>query len=253
MTGAGATMAFMAFLIFCRIGGCLMFAPGFSSARVPLPIRLALAVAISLAITPLLYGTVTHDVSRQPDTLRPFLVITETLVGSAIGLMARFFVLALQFAATAASSFIGLAGIPGIPIEESESGSALATLASTAAVTLILITDLHMELLRAMIDSYSVISIAKPPEISWFADTLVHVLAETSLLALRLSAPFLAYGVIVNLGIGLGNKFAAQMSVYHATTGLVILGGFLLLSLVWGDWMALFLDSYRSWLMRGGL
>jgi flagellar biosynthetic protein FliR len=73
------------------------------------------------------------------------------------------------------------------------------------------------------------------------------------MLALRLAAPFLVYGVIVNFALGMGNRFAQQLSVYHATTGVVILGGFLLLYAIWVDWILVFTSSYQSWLLRGGL
>ena len=85
------------------------------------------------------------------------MIPTETLIGAAIGLMARFFFLALQFAATAISNFIGLAGIPGIPLEEGDTGSPLATLVSSAAVMIIFAMGLHIELLSAIIDSYEVL------------------------------------------------------------------------------------------------
>ena len=59
-------------------------------------------------------------------------------------------------------------------------------------------------------------------------------------------------GVIVNFALGMGNRFAPQVSMYHSTTGLVMLGGFLLLYLIWMDWGILFMDAYRSWLVEGG-
>src|SRR5690606_31883263 len=42
------------FLLFCRIGGCLMLMPGFASPRVPAQIRLFIAIAVTLALAPLL-------------------------------------------------------------------------------------------------------------------------------------------------------------------------------------------------------
>ena len=42
------------FLIFCRIGTCLLMMPGFSSSRIPMQIRLFVSVAISLALSPAL-------------------------------------------------------------------------------------------------------------------------------------------------------------------------------------------------------
>ena len=43
-----------AFMLFCRIGGCLMLAPGFSNTQIPTQVRLFVALAVTLTLTPLL-------------------------------------------------------------------------------------------------------------------------------------------------------------------------------------------------------
>ena len=56
------------FAAFCRIGGCIMVLPGFSSFRVPLQIRLFLALAVSMALTPLLWDIIYPRVqNRDPN------------------------------------------------------------------------------------------------------------------------------------------------------------------------------------------
>jgi flagellar biosynthetic protein FliR len=245
-------MVFAVFLIFCRIGGCVLFAPGLSSTRIPVQIRLLLALGITLAISPLLFTAIAERISVVPPASRPALIAEEIVIGSVIGLMGRFYLLSLQFAATAVSSMIGLAGIPGVPMEEFDAGSPLATLASTAAVMMILIMNLHLEMLRAIIDSYDVIAVNAFPQTGAILSNVMNVTAETAVLALRLAAPFIAYGVVVNIALGMANRFTPHISIYHATTGAVMLGGFLLLYLLWQDWLTLFLGSYQSWLIRGG-
>lgn len=240
------------FLLFCRIGGCVLIAPGFSSPRVPVSVRLFLALAVAAAVSPLMLPSVVEGISSIARDKQIFLIIGEAGYGLLIGLMARCFFLALQFAATGISNFIGLSGIPGIPLEESDTGSPLATLASTAAVTVVFVMGLHVELLRALMESYSALPLGRPLEADVFATNLLRTLGETWLLALRLCAPFLLYGVIVNLALGVANRFAQQISIYHATTGAVMLGGFLLLYLVWSDLALTFADAYRSWLLEGG-
>lgn len=239
-------------VLFCRISGCLLFAPGVSSPRIPVNVRLFLALAVTTALSPLLMNEASLAISSFPDAQRLLLIPSEIITGSLIGLVARFFVLSLQFAVTTISNFIGMAGIPGIPLEEAETGSPLTTLVTTAAVTAIFVAGLDVELLKALIDSYAVMPIGSFATPGVVASTLVGGLNETWLLALRLSGPFLLYGVIVNFALGLANRFAQQISVYQTTTGLVMLGGLLLLSLVWFDWMALFIENYRSWLVNGG-
>ena len=239
-------------LLFCRIGGCMMFAPGISSQRVPMNIRLFMAISVAGALSPMLLEDLQRALASIPRQDWNELIVHETLIGILIGLMARCFFLALQFSATAISNFIGLSGIPGIPLEEADTGSPLATLVSSASIAIIFAMGLHLELLKALADSYTVLPLQGVLTAQMLVSNLLHALGETWLLALRLSGPFLLYGVIVNFALGMGNRFAQQISMYHATTGAVMLGGFLLLYLIWVDWMAMFTDSYRSWLMRGG-
>ena len=239
-------------LLFCRIGGCMMFAPGISSQRVPMNIRLFMAISVAGALSPMLLEDLQRALASIPRQDWTELILHETLIGILIGLMARCFFLALQFSATAISNFIGLSGIPGIPLEEADTGSPLATLVSSASIAIIFAMGLHLELLKALADSYTVLPLQGVLTAQMLVSNLLHALGETWLLALRLSGPFLLYGVIVNFALGMGNRFAQQISMYHATTGAVMLGGFLLLYLIWVDWMAMFTDSYRSWLMRGG-
>lgn len=241
------------FLLFCRIGGCMLFAPGFSSPRVAMQFRLFAALAVTAAVSPIMHGQIMAALAPVSSEQRVYMILTETVIGSAIGLMARFFFLALQFAATAISNFIGLAGIPGVPLEEGDTGSPLATLVSTAAVMLVFTMGLHIELLTAVMDSYRVLQPGAALPVQALLSNMVGVVSETSMLALRLAAPFLVYGVIVNFALGIGNRFAQQLSVYHATTGIVILGGFLLLYTIWIDWIVVFTGSYQAWLVRGGL
>ena len=243
---------FAVFLLFCRIGGCLLLAPGFSSPRVPGHVRLFGALALTAAISPVLSGEMAVTMRETPQDQMLLLIIHETVIGAAIGLMARFFILALQFSATAISNFIGLSGIPGIPLEEGDTGSPLATLASSAAIMLFFTLGLHIELIKAIMESYHVLKPGAGLPIGALTGNMLNVLSETWLLALRLASPFLLYGVTVNFALGLGNRFAQQVSMYHATTGAVILGGFLLFYTVWMDWIIAFVSAYQSWLTAGG-
>lgn len=227
-------------------------APGLSSPRVPVQVRLFAAIGIAAALSPLVLDEIVRQIANMTADKHVFLIFQETTFGMLIGLMARCFFLALQFAATAMSNFIGLSGIPGIPLEEGDTGSPLATLASTAAIAIVFTLGLHIELLRAMLDSYSVVPVGTPITADAALSNLLLTISETWLLALRLSGPFLIYGVVANLALGLGNRFAQQISIYHATSGAVMLGGFLLLYLIWMDWILVFVDAYRSWIAEGG-
>jgi flagellar biosynthetic protein FliR len=252
MNGMPEALIFGLALMFCRVGGCMMIAPGFSSPRVPVQVRLFAAFAVTAALSPLVLPGILRDLEAIPPENHVFLLLRELALGLLLGLLARCFFLALQFSATAISNFIGLTGIPGIPLEEADTGSPLSTLVSSAAVTVVFVAGLHIELLKAVIESYSVMPLGGTLSANVFLANLLTTLSETWLLALRLAAPFLLYGVIVNFALGMGNRFAPQVSMYHSTTGIVMLGGFLLFYLIWMDWGFVFMDTYRSWLVEGG-
>jgi flagellar biosynthetic protein FliR len=240
-----------AFLVFCRIGACLMLAPGFGSARTPLQVRLFLAIAISLALTPLMMPQLTAAMATVEPDFRIFLAASETLNGAIIGLMGRMFMLALQFGATVMANSAGLATIPGVPVEGSEPEQPIVSLITLPATALIFIAGLHAELVLALAQSYS----ALPPRIgidaNWYLTQAGERLGETFLLSLRLCSPFIVYAIIVNLAIGIANKLTPQISVYFASTAAVIAGGLFLLLITIDEWLAIFASEYTSWLSNG--
>jgi flagellar biosynthetic protein FliR len=107
------------FAAFCRIGGCIMVLPGFSSFRVPVQIRLFIAVAIAMALLPVLWDTIYPSV-QAGGRVYIALVGVELLIGVTFGLIARYIVLALQFAGTGLSMAIGFNAAPGGGLLETE-------------------------------------------------------------------------------------------------------------------------------------
>jgi flagellar biosynthesis protein FliR len=248
MTGVFAEPVFTAFTVFCRIGSAMMLMPGFGSARVPMQVRLLIAVAASLALSPLLYAYVQDLLGNFGESQRLYILLNEVATGAAMGLMARLFLVALQFSATTTANAIGLAGVPGQPIDETEALPPLTNLMSVAGVMALITVGLPEEMLKAVVQSYE----ALPPRIGldtqWFLEHVLQVLGDTTLLALRLSAPFIVYAVVVNIAMGLANKFTPQVQMYFASLGLVTMGGLILLFLSGRQMLHVFAEAFSSWL-----
>ena len=77
--------ALTVFLVFCRIGGCLMVMPGFSSARFPMQARLFLVVALSFALTPLIQPVTGQSLADLSPTGLMSLIVVELGLGLVIG------------------------------------------------------------------------------------------------------------------------------------------------------------------------
>jgi flagellar biosynthetic protein FliR len=239
------------FLIFCRIGGCLLVVPGFSSVRIPAQIRLFIALAVTLALSPMLIGKFQTSLKNQLPVMTLWWILSETLTGFLIGLLGRMFFLALQTMTTAIAMAIGFGAIPGTPIEETEPMSALGSLIMMVATSLIFLSDLHWELFRGLIASYSRL----PPGESFGVQLALVQLADqitaAFVLALRISSPFIAYSIIVNLAIGIANKLTPTIPVFFLATPFVLIGGFFILYFLFNEFMLLFMAGFVSWLTQG--
>ena len=240
-------MLVWSFLFFCRIGSCLMVIPGYSSSRVPMKIRLFVAIAISLSLTPILLTT-TKGVNPDESVLMlASLIISEILKGVVIGLMGRMFMLALQFAASGMAMFMGMGTMPGTPIEGAEPVPALVSLITLTATALIFFTDLHLEIIQALLASYEVSAVGDWPVFNQQLDEILTTLATAMFLAIQASAPFVIYSVMVNLAIGLTNKLTPQIPIYFISLPFVLMGGLFLLFFVSDEMLGLFISGFGDW------
>jgi flagellar biosynthesis protein FliR len=241
----------LAFVLFCRIGGCLMLMPGFSSTRVPVQVRLLIAVAATLALAPLLLPVLYAAVPALPAPTVLALLVSETTLGALIGLMGRLFYLALQFMASAAAMFVGFNAAPGVPVEDNEPVPAMTALVTLTATLLFFLTDQHWEVLRALIASYTALPISDALAAEFTLAKLADALSSAFVLALQISSPFIIYAVLINFMIGLANKFTPQIPVYFIAVPFVLAGGFFILYLTIGDALRFFMLGFMGWLARG--
>jgi flagellar biosynthesis protein FliR len=236
------------FIVFCRIGGCLMLVPGFSSANIPVQVRLFVAIVTSFALAPILVAVLKPLVTDAPPLKLAFLICTELLVGGVIGLGGRMFFLALQTMLTAMAGAIGLSSIPGTQVGDTEPAPALVPLIMAAVTTLFFLTDQHWQVLKGLMNSYDV---WHPGDRLGGDLGLTHVvsrLSEAFALTLRITSPFIVYSVIVNLSVGLINKLTPAIPVYFISVPFVMFGGFLLLYLTSDELLTQFMLGMSSWL-----
>lgn len=243
MNASAETIVVAAFLAFCRIGGCFLVMPGLASVRVPPQIRLFIAIAATGALLVHLWDAILPYASRRPDALF-LLVVSELLIGGLIGLMARFYMLALQFIGSAVAMMVGYGGVIGPAIEEPEPQAALAAIISFSALLLLFVLDFHHEIVKALVASYRI----APPEILFNPQAalvdLADTISEAFFVVLRLGSPFVAYAIIVNLAIGFVNKLTPQIPVYFISMPFVITGGLILLYFGVSVLLTLFADGF---------
>ena len=251
MSALTPSIVLTVFLAFCRIGGCLLVVPGFSSPRILMRARLFIAIAVSLALTPLLQEDVQPAVENaQPITLLG-LMLSESLKGVLIGLLGRFFFLALETMTVAIANAIGLVSPLGAPLEGDEAQPSVSALVSMAAVLLIFVTDLHWEIFRGLAASYKVMPVRQSfdPRVSLVQ--LTDDATRTFLFTIRIAAPFLVFAVVSNLAIGLVNKLVPQIPVAFLAPPFLLTGGMFILYFIIGPALDLFNSTFAAWLRTG--
>jgi flagellar biosynthesis protein FliR len=215
------------FLVFCRIGSCFMALPGFSSARLPSQVRILVALAVSMSCLPILWDTVYPKVAGG-GAIYIALIGTEVLIGTMFGLIARFFTLGLQFAGSVLTMMIGFNATPAADVLEDSSENQMTNMISFCGLMMLFIMDFHHVVFRVLMDSYTVMPMGGVPNSQKMLITLTDTISKTYFLMLRLSSPFIIYGLMFNIGVGLVNKLAQQMPVYYISAPYLIAGGLLL-------------------------
>jgi flagellar biosynthetic protein FliR len=239
------------FLIFCRIGGCLLVIPGFSSNHVPMKVRLFIAIVVALSLTPMLIPLLKpHTLDQSPaNVLR--LTLAELGTGLLIGFIGRVFFAALQTIAMAATNALGLGGMPGAVPDENEQSPTLVTLFTLTATVLLFATDQHWELLRGLVDSYRTIPAGQGIVSRLALVDVTDQFTAAFLLALRIGSPFLIYSVVFNFAIGVTNKMTPQIPVFFIAMPFVTAGGMFLLYFTVSDFMTNFHAAFATWLSKG--
>ncbi|EKF17129.1 flagellar biosynthetic protein FliR [Nitratireductor pacificus] len=233
-----------AFLAFCRIGGCFLTMPGLASARVPMQVRLFVAVAATLALLPHMWDSIAPHASAEPGVLL-VLIASELAIGALIGLVARFYVLALQFigSAMAMMTGFGMAG-GGTAIEDNDPQPPMAAIISFGALMLLFILDFHHEIIRALVISYRLAPIESLFDPQSALTDITDTLSDAFYVMIRLGSPFIAYAILVNLAIGFINKLTPQIPVYFISLPFVIAGGLILLYFAIGSLLGLFAQGF---------
>lgn len=205
------TQSFGFLLIFTRIGAGVMILPGFGEAYVPPRIRLLFTLMLSLILLPTLPAL-------PPAPSSPYglaiLLIGETLVGLLIGGICRIVMSTMHVAGTIISFQSGLSAATMFDMNQAAQGSMIGNLLSITAVILLFTLDLHHLMLRGLTDSYALFPAGQMPPIADFSDLATTVVAKSFLVAVKLSAPFLLVGIIMNLAAGVLARLMPNMQIF---------------------------------------
>lgn len=233
-------IAWAAVLVFLRVGAMVALMPGFGEQALPQRIKLAVVVAFTLVIAPIL--------ADSPDVPPPTLtaLLGEALAGLILGIGMRLFLLALQTAAVIVAQATTLSQLFAGATPDPQ--PAVGNLFVIAGIALALAADLHLQVIGLVLLSYDILPAGGIPDAAAAADWSIGLVSRTFSLAFSLAAPFVIASMIYNLALGAINRAMPQLMVSMVGAPALTLGALALLAVATPVLMAVWLQAFESFL-----
>lgn len=232
------------FIVFARMGSAFAVLPGFAEASVPARMRLLLAAAITLVVSPVVAGTL-PPLPAEPARLA-LITGMECATGLFLGLIARMMLAAAHVAGMIIGYQTSLANAFAFDPATHQQGVITAAWLSLLALVVLFAGDLHHVLLRALADSYDVFPAGRGVDPGEFADAATQLVSRSFSLGLRMSMPFLVYAIVLFVALGLMQRLMPQMQVFFVAMPLQVTIGLILLAMCTGLAMTVFVEEVEG-------
>lgn len=240
LLGVAQSVGWAAALAFIRIGAMVALMPGLGDPSVPQRVKLALVVAFTLVVAPVLAERL------GPDETASFLAIGgEAVAGLLLGVGMRLFVLSLQTAAaiiaqatTLSQLFAGVAPEPQ---------PAIGNLFVLASVALVMAAGLHVRAAEFLLLSYDLLPPGAALSSAAVADWGLGLIGHTFSLAFSLAAPFVIASLVYNLALGVINRAMPALMVSMVGAPALTLGALALMAVATPVILAIWLHAFSGY------
>lgn len=236
--------AFAVFLVFARVGMAFSLLPGIGEIYVSTRIRLILAGGFALLLSPVVRPLLPPEPGTPVELL--LLLAMEVGVGIFIGTATRMTLNALQTAGSIVGMQTSLSAALAFDPSTAQQGALTASFFGAVALIVIFAGDFHHLMIRAIADSY----ILFPPGQAWpagdFAQAMVQLVSSSFSLGVRMAAPFVVFGVVFFLALGLLARLMPQMQVFFVSQPAQILLGLVLMATTLVASMLVFINSFED-------
>lgn len=195
-----------------RISGFVFLAPFFSHSSMPQRAKLLLSFSVALVASfvvpqeePLEYNGVIGYAG---------LIISEAIAGMILGLFANLAMYILSFAGQMADMEIGLSMVTQFDTTNNMQVTITSNILSYAVILTMVATNLHLYVLRAVIDSFVLIPVGQAKFSPQFYQGYLGYLFDYMVLAFRIILPVFAALLVVNAILAVLAKAAPQLNMF---------------------------------------
>ena len=217
-------------LILVRISAFFVSAPLFSEKAIPNKVKIGLAACITI----LLYGVVDRPVLEYETVVGyAIILVKEGITGLLIGFAASICNSIVLFAGNIIDMDIGLSMASEFNPDMNTQITISGNLYYYVIFLLLIISDMHLYILRALCDSYQVVPI-NGVAFQWdhLLNTMVRFMGDLFTIGFRIFLPYFVCIMILNCILGIMAKVAPQMNMFSIGMQLKILVGFVVMLMV---------------------
>lgn len=240
---SGSVLTYL--LVFARVGAMIMLLPGFGTMGVPARVRLVMALAIALALTPTVQSAYP---ATAPATITQLtlLILQEVTCGFLVGAMAAIIMSSLQIAGFLISSQIGLSYAQTIDPTQNTQGAVVGNFMTLLGLVALFATNMHHLAIGAIAGSYRLLPPGGALPVSDMAQLAIRLVSGSFALGFQLAAPFLVFGFAVYAGLGLLARLMPQLQIFFLAMPINILCGFVIMLVLLGSMITVFLNYYAT-------
>ncbi len=238
-------VAYLFLMVFARVGTLIMLVPGFGEAFLSTRVRLVLALLLSLVMYPLVSSTL----PAQPGTMIAAfgVLFHEIVVGLILGGISRLIISTLQVAGSAIAFQTGLGfAQTADPSQTGVQGAIIGNFLGLLGMALVFATDMHHLVLGAIYQSY----VVYPPQMPLMFDDAYHlawdVASRSFAVGVQISAPFIIFGLVFNLGLGILSRLMPQLQIFFIAMPANISVGLMIFALLLVSISAWYLNHFQT-------
>lgn len=213
------------FVVLLRVGPVIALAPVFGEQVVPARLRLALALAVTWVLLPMVGPQL--PARGQPGAALAF-AAAEVLAGLIFGIALRLLVLALLTAGTIIAQSISLAQIAGTGVTP-DPAPAVSHLLLIGTLAIATTMGLHVKLVAYLLVSYDLMHPGQFPTSETVITAGLALVSRSFALGVSLALPFVIGALLYNLLLGVVNRSMPQMMVTFVGAPLLVAGSLALL------------------------
>ena len=229
-------------LVFARVGAMVMLLPGLGESNIPVRVKLGIALLLTLIILPLHRAAYQVDMTSMASL--GVLMVHEIIIGVVLGATARVTLSALAVAGSVIAQQLGLGFVTAVDPTQGQQGLLIGNFLTILGVTLLFATDSHHLVIAALNESYRIFSPGEILPTGDVAALATRAFAAAFKIGMQLSAPFLVFGLVFNIGLGVLARLMPAMQVYFVGVPLSIMIGFVIFAFVLTGMMATYLNYF---------